>query len=397
MAVPVSKQKCKKNISVYTTSDFPTGGAPENFVRQMAIGLVENEAEVRIIRLRGRTYGGENYTRIHSSNFLFCKTPKNEIIKIIELLLIIFYTPFSVLVDKLINKTDVILLYGIEYSYNNIPFLITSKLLKIKIFRIITDYYGMKSIVPIWWKTPKQFFYYLQFKYIDKWMDGLIVLSSFLEKNAIRNNVNPHKIILLPNFIDLSFSDFSINESTIVRIGFFGSSTIERGFYDLLEAFKIVHQKHSNTLLIISGILPEGIISALKPHLAGLNNEVQFTGYLSNEELHRMQQSCDILVNPPKITIGSEAGFPTKLGEYFAKRKPVVSTKTGDIKSYFTDKNELVLVEPDNPGSLANGIIYLIENKLNAQQIGINGYNWAKENLDYKSNSIRLLKFINEI
>ena len=63
--------KNKKNILIYTTSDFPNGGAAENFVRQMAIGLSENNANVSIVRLKGQLKEGVNVT-IMIITFIFC-------------------------------------------------------------------------------------------------------------------------------------------------------------------------------------------------------------------------------------------------------------------------------------------------------------------------------------
>jgi len=276
-----------------------------------------------------------------------------------------------------------------------ILFLIIAKLFKIKIFRIITDYYEQKSIVPVWWKQPKVFFYNLQFKYFDKSMDGLIVLSNYLKKQAIKNKVVPNRILLLPHFIDLSTPIFqSPKDNSYIKIGFFGSATKERGFFDLIEAFRILNQKYGNMILIISGKLPDVIISEIQPILNELGNHLQFTGFISTEALKQMQQSCDILVNPPQNSIGSQAAFPTKFGEYFATAKPVVSTKTGDIINYFTNKKELVLVEPSSPPALADGIEFLIKNEIEANRIGLNGYNWARANLDYLTNANKLLSFI---
>jgi len=112
-----NKIEAFKNITVYTASDFPFGGAPENFVRQMALGIYECGAGIRIVRLRGRIYGGENNTTIHCSNFIFTKRSKNELLKFGELLLIIFYTPLHILIDKLRNKTDAIILYFV-FNYS---------------------------------------------------------------------------------------------------------------------------------------------------------------------------------------------------------------------------------------------------------------------------------------
>jgi glycosyltransferase involved in cell wall biosynthesis len=390
----MSKDRQDIKITVYTTSDFPSGIASENYVRQMTLGLYENGAGVRVVRLRGRTYGGDNHTKINSSNLIFRRKPTIELFKLFEMICIILFIPFSVTFEKLKHKTNAIFLYGIEYAYYNGPFLLISKILRVRIFRIVTDNYEAKSIAPAWWKKPKLIFYSLQIRFLDKYMDGLIVLSKFLQNRAMENKVVPERILLIPHFIDLSQSGPTEKDESCIRIGFSGSATIEKGFFDLIEAYLILHKKFSNSVLIITGKLPDKIVSDMEPLLIDLKNGIKLTGYLAQDELNQMLRSCDILVNPTRNSKRGQAAFPTKLGEYFATSNPVVSTRTGDIINYFTDKKELVLVEPDSPQSIVDGITFIISNKELAIDIGKNGFKWGKNNLDYRINAKKVLKFV---
>jgi glycosyltransferase involved in cell wall biosynthesis len=106
--------------------------------------------------------------------------------------------------------------------------------------------------------------------------------------------------------------------------------------------------------------------------------------------------SCDILVLARKNSQYAQAGFPTKLGEYFATEKPVIMTNVGDITNYFTDGKELMIAEADNPDSVAKKIIYLIEHNEESVKIAKNGRKWAEENLDYINNSKKILAFMSK-
>lgn len=385
------------NITIYTTFDFPSGVAPENFLRQMALGLNECVANIRIIRLRGRMYGDENNTCIHSSNLLFKSRPKNEVLKVLELIAIILFVPFSVIASKLCYKSNVIILYGIEHSYYCIPFVLTSKLFNIKIFRIITDYY---DIVPIWWQRLNVFFYEHQFKYIDKLFTGIVVLSKYLKDHEIKNGVQKTKILLIPHFIDiLSFTSENViteHQSSKTIIGFCGTPSISNGILDLMEAFKIVNKEYDNIELLIIGNPSESIKRLIDEQTMISNHQnITYTGYLQKEDVKVNLNRCSILVNPRKSGRIAEAGFPTKLGEYFACKKPVVTTKVGDISSYFTSNVELMIAESDNPEDLAKKIIWLIQNPKEKATIADNGYNWAIKNLNYINNAQKLYAFIN--
>lgn len=386
------------NITIYATTDFPFGVAPENFVRQMALGLKESGANIRIIRFRGREFGGENNTGIQCTNFLFKNRLKSEALKILELIALILFIPFSVINSKLRYKSDVIILYGIEYTYFCIPFVLTSKFLNINIFRIITDYYNIESV---WWQRFKVFFYERQFKLIDKFFTGIVVLSNFLKEQAIKYGVQNTKILLMPHFIDIQFftsgNVITEQKSSKTIIGFCGTPVEFNGILDLLEAFKIVNNKQENVELLIIGDPSENIKRLIdKQTLISRHQNITYTGYLQKEDVKVNLNNCSILVNPRKSGRIAEAGFPTKLGEYFACKKPVVTTNVGDVNRYFTNKVELMIAESDNPEDLARNIIWLIQHPKEKAIIAINGYNWATKNLDYISNAQKLYAFISE-
>jgi glycosyltransferase involved in cell wall biosynthesis len=149
---------------------------------------------------------------------------------------------------------------------------------------------------------------------------------------------------------------------------------------------------HENVRLLIIGKIPDKILPKIKK-LSCKN--IHFAGFLKKEELEPMIFTSSILVNPRQSGVLADAGFPTKLGEYFATKRPVVATKVGDLAHYFSDKEEIVFAEPNNPKSLADAILFLLENKEKGDQIGLKGFDWALNNLDYIKNSRKLIEFLN--
>ncbi len=389
--------KQPKNIIIYTSGDFPYGMAGENFVRMLSLGLEYHNRNIKIVRLYGTMYSFKNDTNIKCSNLLFNKKVKNEVLKFFELFFIILVLPFSIIKNKLFHKTDTILLYGIEYFYFVLPFLIFTKFLRIKLFRLITDYYDTEIISPTWWKKPKSFFYNFQLKYFDKKLSGIVCLSFYMYEILKKYIKNEKKILVIPHFIDLdiiSENQLSNKDSKIITIGFCGTLLEMNGVFDLIDAFKIVNQKNQNTKLLVIGKINEDIREKMRELIFGFEKQIFITGYLSKQKVLDNLSTCDILINPRKSGRWSDAGFPTKLGEYFALQKPVVATKVGDLINYFEDKKEVVFAEPDSPQSIAEKIEFLIEQPEISELIAKNGYLWAKNNLDYKKNSETLINFI---
>lgn len=381
------------NIAIYTSGDFPYGGAAENFVRQMALGLYKNNVQVEVIRLKGDSYSRENDTPVKRSNYLFNKAFTNEALKFCELLCLIFFVPVSLLYRKIYKKNQIVLLYGIEYAYLVCPFIYWSKIFGIKCYRIITDSYMAKSIVPVWWKWPKYLFYTLQYKHFDKHLNGVIVLSRYLYELCIKNRVKKENVMLIPHFIDLNQKKIKIltNDAEDI-ICFCGTPSISNGIIELMQAFEIVLKYHKNTKLLIIGKIPDEVF----PEITKISDKnIHITGFLRKEALEPMMRSSSVLVNPRQSSLLADSGFPTKLGEYFAAQRPVVATRVGDLVNYFTDKEELVFADPNDPSSLADAILFLLENKEKGNQIGLNGFNWASNNLNYIKNSQKLIEFLN--
>lgn len=388
----------QQGILIYTTGDFPYGMAPESLVRQMALGLKFHNIRLKVIRLRGKWYNYKNDTGIDASNFVLPHLPKTEIFKIFELFTYLFFIPFSVIKNKLSHKTDAVILYGVEYFYEIFPYWIACKITKTKLIRITTDLYRESTIVPVWWKRPKLFFYLFQFKHFDKYLDGIVSLSNYMADFAKKNGVKLEKIVVIPHFIDIEgFCKGIVLTQTQgrIKLGFCGTVNEPNGIYDLIAAFKIVHSMHPETELLIVGEPSQYDKIKIIKMIATVADAVKITGLLSQDKVPQTLMTCQILINPRASGLFAEAGFPTKLGEYFATKKPVVATKVGDIISYFSDRKELVLAEPDHPQSLASAILFLINNKAEADQIGINGFIWAKNHLDYINNSKKLIEFIN--
>ena len=85
-----------------------------------------------------------------------------------------------------------------------------------------------------------------------------------------------------------------------------------------------------------------------------VENSITFTGLVPFSDVPRLLNSCQILALTRPSGIFAEAGFPTKLGEYFACKKPVLITEVGDMPTYFKNENHVILVEPDNINSIVN-------------------------------------------
>lgn len=384
-------------ISILTSSDFPYGMAMESFVRQLSFGLHSNNVNLEVIRLYGNRFNNVNDTEIKCSNYLFNKPFQYELFKVFEIMFQVLFIPIFIFYRKILKNDDAILMYGLDRSYFVFPFTIFSKLLKLKTFRIITEIYSEHTYVTNLLRKPLVFFNESQIKYFDKYLDGIVVLSNFLKEMELKSGVKDNRILLIPHFIRFDTKpsgEFDKNNILKFRIGFCGNPTLENGIIDLIDAFSLLRAKRLNQVeLIIIGEINPVVLKEIANR--SLENII-FTGKLSSKDVLIELEKCSVLVNPRRISISADSGFPTKIGEYFAAKKTVIATMVGDLCFYFKDKRELIFAEANNPLSIYSAIDYAFENPHVAFEIAKRGNQWAIQNLDYKNNSKKLIEFIKE-
>ena len=395
----MSKNENKKSkIAILTASNFPYGGAGASFLRQLAKGLINNNSKVEIIRFWGERNFIPNDTGIPHSNYLFKRPFKREFFKFLELFIQIIYIPFFIAYRKLFKNDKVLILYCVERAYFVVPIMLWCKIFRISCFRIVAEIWPKNLIAPYWWRRPNIFFYNLQLRKFDKYLNGVIVLSKYIYDVCIKNGLSSKQLLLVPHFIDLHINkkvEDKVNNT--FRIGFAGNPSFENGIIDLLIAFNNINKMSaSNFELVIMGEITKKVKDQIdESDLISAN--LILTGLLSKDEVEHQLVNCDVLINPRCMGLLADSGFPTKLGEYFATKNPVISTRVGDLNEYFTDKKELIFATPNNPQSISDAILYVYNNIEESKIIGINGFKWAADNLDFNKNGKKVISFIEEI
>jgi glycosyltransferase involved in cell wall biosynthesis len=103
---------------------------------------------------------------------------------------------------------------------------------------------------------------------------------------------------------------------------------------------------------------------------------------------------CKILAITRPSTLQTKAGFPTKLGEYFATGRPVLATNFGDMEEYFKDGSDIIMAECGDSEAIAKKIKWMIENNRDLEIISKRGYKTAHDLLEYKNSVNRMIGFL---
>jgi len=399
-------------LLIVTASNFPYGSASANLLRLMGQGLNMHGWQVSVFVQRGLHTDGKQDIPARCGveqgvSYWFCGfrlRPRNLLLKPIDTLLGNLMALVSILYRKIRGEVDTVLIYN-NSGLENAAILLFCKILHIKVVAYISEWYEKSTVVRQWYLLPKWWDFLFRMKLVNPRFDGLVMPSHFLF-NYYRNEkqIPESQLYILPNLVDLSYfegvaadTEFS---KTGIRIGYCGTPTRKDGAEDLLRAFQLVHAQHpSAELMIIGGSVGDAQLLPNLKRLAaesGVEGKTIFTGLVPFSRMPGLLHSCDILALARPSGIFAEAGFPTKLGEYMACKKPVVLTRVGDMPRYLTHQENAMLADPDHPADFAEQILWLIDHPDKANAIAACGCRWVTDTLSHRDATMAFSTFLQE-
>ncbi|UJF26168.1 glycosyltransferase [Planococcus sp. 107-1] len=216
-------------------------------------------------------------------------------------------------------------------------------------------------------------------------------LLAVLNKNAIIEFAPNSDYVVLDGGFDISsvptnrcggqWLEKEDEKTKILRVLYSGSLTEYNGIRNLIEAAKLVENKKFSLEIYGSGELSKFVEAESKK-----NENINFYGKVSSEEIVKLQQNASLLVSPllPEDSVAKVA-FPSKIVEYLLSGTPVVSTKVSGLNEDYLQN--LYTFNDTNPQTFANTIDeILIEEKevliskaVKAREFIIKEKNWDKQ------------------
>jgi PEP-CTERM/exosortase A-associated glycosyltransferase len=169
--------------------------------------------------------------------------------------------------------------------------------------------------------------------------DAVAVICDGLRQDLIGRGINPHKIIVSPNGVDLELfgnpvapdpvfaRELGLEEADVV--GFIGSFYDYEGLDDLIAAMPLLVERRPRAQLLLVGGGP--MEAALKAQAAasGVADRIRFIGRVPHREVERYYALIDLLAYPRKAMRLTELVTPLKPLEAMAQRKLVVASDVG--------------------------------------------------------------------
>lgn len=163
-----------------------------------------------------------------------------------------------------------------------------------------------------------------------------------------------------------------------------GRLVARKGHIYLIEA--MARLKALNAQLVIVGEGHERPDLEEKVRALQMEERVTFAGRVSDSELNRLYQTCQVFVLP---AIVDSSGDTEMLGmvslEAMRYRKPVVATRVGGIADIVQDNATGLMVEQRDADGLAAAIDRLLADPNLASELGQAGYQYARDHFSWQA------------
>ena len=198
------------------------------------------------------------------------------------------------------------------------------------------------------------------YKLCDFLSDGIFVHSIFAKKKLCHDYcVDPYKVWVVPYGVKCQKLENANNKSekkptTILT---FGAISPRKGIDILIEAFSRLIKFHPEWRLIIVGSAPpyyRWYFSKLVQMVtkARISEKVSFLGTVSDEDLHRLISSADLVVFPYRYIFGASSALTFAIQH----QKAIVISDLPFVKEILRNHVNAIIVRTNDVDSLIEGL-----------------------------------------
>lgn len=229
----------------------------------------------------------------------------------------------------------------------------------------------------------------LMFNIFFKLSDCIATLTDPMKKMLTLRGINPDKIVVLPNVVNLKEATPHLMDNVDDRFGgsfvvmYSGNLGPNYDFECILEAASML-RCFDDVLFVLRGRgeMKDHIVNYLKEE--ELDNVYLDERILSENDFLNYLNQADIFLLPMKKNPYPDASFPIKLLDYLSCGKPVVSYAEGFLRYLISYNKVGITIPPENPKELKKAIMILKNNSELREKMSINARRLAEEHFSYK-------------
>ena len=219
-------------------------------------------------------------------------------------------------------------------------------------------------------------------KYNTRLLDHIVCISDKIKQVLIADGISEKKLSVIRSGVNIHRFDavqppydfrlkWHIPEDNAL-VGTVAAFAGHKDYPNFLNAISIICQKRPGIRFMAVG---DGELKQQMEQLAkelNISERLIFTGFQSN--VGDFLKAFDIFVLPSK-----KEGLGTSVLDAMSAGLPIVATKAGGIPEMITDRVNGLLVNSGDSDSLADAILYLLDNSEIAKELGANALQTVKE------------------
>lgn len=245
-----------------------------------------------------------------------------------------------------------------------------------------------------------QYRYYKFNEYLSKYFDGIIVISTRLEKYYSKYNKNIIRIPILTDTHGVKIKPKPLfdHQNDIFIISFTGQVELKKeGIHLLIGAIGAVCKEFKNVVLHLYGPVPKidkQIIDQLISNFS-LKNNVFLHGMVNQDEIMNILQQSHLLILLRPSNLQNDYGFSTKLSEYMISGTPILMSNVSDINLYVKNNENGFIAREMNEAVIASRIVEIINNyNIYKDTVPLKSFETARNDFDYRNYLERVTIFI---
>ncbi len=240
--------------------------------------------------------------------------------------------------------------------------------------------------------------------YLKKWRlaalqkaKGIFPVSNYSSDLVISLGVEREHVEVISNGVDVqrykpSAGNEKLDEQkrllTVARLD------LHKGHDRVLEALAMLKAQGITPRYTIVGQGDEEDRLRKMSQVLGLENQVEFTGFISGNQLSPIYNSCDIYVMASREIPGRldlVEGFGISFLEAGAFALPVIAGNSGGVSDAVQNGKTGILVNPDSPDDIASAIKLLLTDDVLARRLGNEGRRWTETQMSWEHVAGRLI------
>jgi glycosyltransferase involved in cell wall biosynthesis len=239
-----------------------------------------------------------------------------------------------------------------------------------------------------------------------KWSDGAIVIS-----HAIQNRINAlvgsaYPVCMVPVLVDpaentaLTTREAKDVSASPVLLWCGMADGYARDVYFLIDAMaRLQSTAGNNSLLRIVGPCTKKFRDKLLSYANSKNipaARLDIVGFVSDAQLWNYCTKADALLMPMWDDDRSITRFPTKLGQYLASGRPIITARVGEVKHFLSDETAMFYL-PGDANSLAHSLDSVLSDPPLGEKLATRATEVVLPRVDYRSNAQQICKWFCQI